>query len=140
MRAGQLRRPAVAACLSFLAEAAAVSLLPFLGGLPGAAAAAAVLGACNGFSNIIMITLLQQWAPGYLLGRVMSLVMLAAMGTYPISVAVTGAAVHSFGPAPFFPVAGAVLAVAILGALTQRVIRTFGAAQGAAGALEAEPA
>ena len=140
MRAGQLSRPAVAACLSFLAEAVAVSLLPFLGGLPGAAAAAAVLGACNGFSNIIMITLLQQWAPGYLLGRVMSLVMLAAMGTYPISVAVTGAAVHSFGPAPFFPVAGGVLAVAILGALTQRVIRTFGATQMSPGALEAEPA
>ena len=140
MRAGQLSRPAVAACLSFLAEAVAVSLLPFLGGLPGAAAAAAVLGACNGFSNIIMITLLQQWAPGYLLGRVMSLVMLAAMGTYPISVAVTGAAVHSFGPAPFFPVAGGVLAVAILGALTQRVIRTFGATQMPPGALEAKPA
>ena len=140
MRSSRLSRPAIAACLSFLAEAAAVCLLPFLGGLPGAAAATAVLGACNGFGNIIMITLLQQWAPGYLLGRVMSLVMLAAMGTYPVSVAVTGVAVHSFGPAPFFPVAGVMLALAMLGALTQRTIRTFGARPVQPGPLKAEPA
>ncbi len=140
MRSSRLSRPAIAACLSFLAEAVAVSVLPFLGQLAGAAAATAVLGACNGFGNIIMITLLQQWAPGYLLGRVMSLVMLAAMGTFPVSVAVTGIAVHSFGPVPFFPVAGGILALAMLGALTQRVIRTFGAGPAQPGALEAEPA
>jgi hypothetical protein len=87
-----------------------------------------------------MITLLQQWAPGYLLGRVMSLVMLAAAGTYPVSVAVTGAAVHSFGPAPFFPIAGGVLAMAMLCALTQRVIRTFGTARPSPRGLEPEPA
>jgi hypothetical protein len=33
--------------------------LPFLGGLPGAAAATLVLGASTGFGNIIMITLVQ---------------------------------------------------------------------------------
>ena len=66
--------------------------------------------------------------------------MLAAMGTYPISVALTGAAVRSFGPAPFFPIAGAVLAAAILAALTQRVIRSFGAAVRPAQALGAETA
>ena len=140
MRSSRLSRPAIAACLSFLAEAVAVSVLPFPGQLAGAAAAAAVLGACNGFGNIIMITLLQQWAPGYLLGRVMSLVMLAAMGTFPVSVAVTGIAVHSFGPVPFFPVAGGILALAMLGALTQPVIRTFGAGPAQPRPLEAEPA
>jgi hypothetical protein len=139
-RGSSIGRPAIAACLSFLLEGAAVALVPFLGGLPGAAVAVTVLGICNGFGNIILITLLQQWAPGYLLGRVMSLVMLAAMGTYPISVAVTGAAVHRFGPAPFFPLAGAILALAVLGALTQRVIRSFGAVQTSTGALETEPA
>jgi len=112
-----ISRPAIAACLSFLVEGAAIALVPFLGGLPGAAVAVTVLGICNGFGNIILITLLQQWAPGYLLGRVMSLVMLAAMGTYP----------------------GAILALAVLGALTQRVIRSFGAVQTSTGALETEP-
>ncbi len=87
-----------------------------------------------------MITLLQQWAPGYLLGRVMSLVMPAAMGTYPISVAVTGAAVHRFGPILFFPVADGVLALTMLYALSQRVIRTFGAGPAQPEALAAEPA
>jgi hypothetical protein len=77
----------------------------------------------------VFITLLQQWAPARLLGRVMSLVMLAALGSFPVSVAVSGLLVHSLGPAPFFPVAGAGLIVTILGALAQREIRSFGAAQ-----------
>jgi predicted MFS family arabinose efflux permease len=139
-RAGRLSRPALTACLSFLVEALAASLLPFLGGLPGGCVAAFLLGVSNGFANIILITLLQQWAPSHLLGRVMSLVMLAAMGTFPVSVAVTGVVVRSFGPTPFFPVAGAALALAVLGALSQRVLRTFGEGQPAGPALTAETA
>ena len=127
-RAGRLWRPAPVACVAFLGSAVAISLVPFLGSLPGAAAATLVFGACTGFGNIVMITLLQQWAPAALLGRIMGVVMLASMGTFPISVAVTGVLVGVFGPTPFFPVAGAALAVAILGALTQREIRDFGTA------------
>jgi MFS family permease len=128
-RAGQLSRPAVTACMVFLGEAAIVAALPFLGGLPGACAAAVLLGVANGFANIVIITLLQQWAPARLLGRVMSLIMLAGLGVFPISALVTGALVHSLGPAPFFPVAGALLAVAIVIALSQEVIRSFGRSQ-----------
>jgi hypothetical protein len=62
----------------------------------------------------------------------MSLIMLAAMGAFPVSVAVTGIAVRSFGPAPFFPVAGAALILAALAALTQRALRSFGATDSAA--------
>lgn len=126
-RGNALRRPAIAACLSFLVLAMAVSLVPFVGGLPGAAAAITVVGACNGFGNIIMITLLQQWAPRRLLGRVMSLVMLAAMGTYPVSVAAAGAVIHSYGPSIFFPAGGIALVLAVAGALSQREIRSLGA-------------
>jgi predicted MFS family arabinose efflux permease len=125
-RTGGLRRPAPVACIAFLVSAVGISLVPFLGSLAGAAAATLVFGACTGFGNIVMITLLQQWAPAALLGRIMGVVMLASMGTFPVSVALTGVLVRSFGPTPFFPVAGAVLAVAILGALTQREIRDFG--------------
>jgi predicted MFS family arabinose efflux permease len=125
-KVGRLRRPAPVACCAFLVSAAAICLVPFLGGLPGAAAATLVFGAATGFGNIVMITLLQQWAPAALLGRIMSVVMLASMGTFPVSVAVSGVLVRAFGPVPFFPVAGAVLAVAILGALTQREVRDFG--------------
>ena len=125
-KAGRLRRPAPVACGAFLLAAASICLVPFLGGLPGAAAAIVVLGAGNGFGNIIMITLLQQWAPPAMLGRIMGVVMLASMGTFPVSVVLSGVLVRAIGPIPFFPVAGAVLAVAILGALTQREIRDFG--------------
>jgi len=126
VKAGRLRRPAPVACVAFLVSAAGISLVPFLGGLPGAAAATLVFGACTGFGNIVMITLLQQWAPAALLGRIMGVVMLASMGTFPVSVALSGVLVRSLGPTPFFPVAGAALAIAILGALTQREIRDFG--------------
>jgi MFS family permease len=136
VKAGGLRRPAPVACVAFLVSAVGISLVPFLGGLPGAAAATVVFGACTGFGNIVMITLLQQWAPAMLLGRIMGLVMLASMGTFPASVALSGVLVRSLGPTPFFPVAGAALAIAILGALTQREIRDFGTDA----ALPAEPA
>jgi predicted MFS family arabinose efflux permease len=131
-RAGRLRRPAPVACIAFLISAAAISIVPFFGSLAGSAAATLVFGACTGFGNIVMITLVQQWAPAQMLGRIMGVVMLASMGTFPVSVALSGVLVRSFGPTPFFPVAGAALAVAILGALSQREIRDFGTEAGPA--------
>lgn len=127
-RGGALRRPAIAACGSYLLAAVSAALIPFLGGLTGAAVASLVLGACTGFGNVTMITMLQRWAPKRLLGRVMSLVMLASMGTFPVSVAVSGVLVRALGPVAFFPVAGLVLALAILGSLSQRELREFGMA------------
>ena len=102
--------------------------LPYLGGLPGAAAAACVVGMTSGFGNVLLITLLQQWAPAPLLGRVMSLIMVAAWGTLPLSATLAGALVLRYGAAPYFPVAGAVVVVAVLGALTQREFRSLGVA------------
>jgi MFS family permease len=125
---GGLRRPALAACAGFLAGGVAISFVPFLWGLPGAAAAAAVFGATGNFGNVVIVTLLQRWAPARLLGRVMSLVMLASLGAFPASVALSGVIVHHLGPAPFFPAAGAVLALAVVLAATQRQFRDFGAA------------
>ena len=121
-----LRRPAVAACAGFLIGGVAISFVPFLGGLPGAAAAALVFGAAGSFGNVIVVTLLQQWAPPQLLGRVMSLVMLASIGAFPASVALSGVIVRSIGPAPFFPAAGVILALAVLLAATIRDFRNFG--------------
>jgi predicted MFS family arabinose efflux permease len=138
-RSGNLRRPTVIACCSFLIAAIAVGLVPFLGGLAGASAAEFVFGASAGFGNVMLITLLQKWAPPQLLGRVMSLLMLASLGSFPASVALSGILVHRLGPVPFFPVAGAALAVAVLGALTQREVRDFGAAGPPEPLVPAEP-
>ena len=126
-RTGGLRRPAVFASVVFLVEAVAIALTPYLGGEAGAAAMLFVSGATNGLGNVTFLTVLQKWAPQALLGRVMSALMFCAFGSFPLSVAIAGVLVRHIGPSLFFPVAGAVLAVAILGGLTQREFREFGA-------------
>jgi MFS family permease len=110
-RAGSLSRPMIATSAAFLAEAAAISLVPFLGGLAGALAATAVYGACNGFGNVVFLTALQRSAPAHLRGQVMSLILLANWGTFPLAVAAAGLAVHRLGPAPYFPIAAIALVV-----------------------------
>jgi predicted MFS family arabinose efflux permease len=139
-RAGSADRPALVASGSFLVEAMAVGLIPFLGGLPGAAAATFVLGACNGMGNVVFLTMIQRWAPPRLLGRVMSVIMLAGIGSFPLSVAVSGVLVHHLGPSPFFPVAAATVAISIFGAMSRREFRDFGSAQPPEAELGAESA
>jgi MFS family permease len=126
-RTGGLRRPAVFASVVFLAEAVAIAFTPYLGGVAGAAAMLFVTGAANGLGNVTFLTVLQKWAPPALLGRVMSLLMLCAFGSFPLSVAISGILVRHIGPSLFFPAAGGLVAVAILGGLTQREFREFGA-------------
>ncbi|MER6115336.1 MFS transporter [Streptomyces sp. NPDC001743] len=101
----------------------ALGAVPYAGGLVGAAVCVCVYSIASGWQNIVVVTMLQVWAPPALIGRVMSLVMLAVMGTFPVSVAVAGFGVRHLGAAPFFPVAGAAIALAVLGALTQKAFR-----------------
>ena len=126
-RTGGLRTPVVFASVVFLAEAAAIALTPYLGGEAGAAAMLFVTGAANGLGNVTVLTVLQKWTPPALLGRVMSAVMVCAFGSFPLSVAISGVLVRHIGPTLFFPFAAALLAVAILGGLTQREFRMLGA-------------
>ena len=53
--------------------------------------AALVMGAANGYNNILMITWLQQKIAPEMTGRIMSLFMFAAIGLNPISTALAGA-------------------------------------------------
>jgi MFS family permease len=142
-RAGQLRRPAVAGGLAFLAEAVFMAAVPYAGGIIGAGAVLVVYGAMNGFGNVVMITAFQRWAPPGMLGRLTGLLMLASFGVLPISAAFAAFVVHSLGPAPFFPLAAAILAVSILTGLSQRCWRDFGrqdaAGPGSAGLGERGP-
>ena len=126
-RAGGLRAPAMFASAVFLAESVAIALVPYLGGEPGAAVMLCLSGVCNGLGNVIFLTVMQKWvAPGQL-GRVMGVLMLCAFGSFPLSVAVSGVLVRHLGPVPFFPLAGALVAVAMLFGLMQREFRVFGA-------------
>jgi predicted MFS family arabinose efflux permease len=131
--AGQTRRPhrpAIAASVAFLVEAVFMAIVPYLGSPLPAGAALAAFGALNGFGNVVVITAFQRWAPPDMLGRLMGLVLLGSFGIFPVSVALGGVVVHNFGPDPFFPVAGTVLAVAVLAGLTQRTWREFGSTTG----------
>ena len=118
-------RPMVVASAAFIGAGVFVALMPYLGGLPGAAIAALIFGAGIGFGDIIVITLIQQWSPAAVLGRVMSLLMLASLGVFPVSVAVSGLLVRALGPVPFFPAAGATLVLGLIIALSSSEVRNF---------------
>jgi hypothetical protein len=126
-RTGGLRRPVIFAGAVFLVQAVSIGLVPYLGGEAGAAAALFVVGGCGGLGNVTFLTLVQKWASPGLLGRLMGTIMLCAFGMFPLSVAISGVLVRHLGPTVFFPAAGAVVAVAVLGGLTQREFRDFGA-------------
>jgi MFS family permease len=130
-RTGGLRAPVMFASAAFLAEAVAIVLVPYVGGEAGAAALLCVVGACNGLGNVTFLTVMQKWVSPGLLGRVMGMLMLCAFGSFPLSVAVSGVLVRHLGPVPFFPAAGALVALAIGIGLTQREFRTFGAVDAA---------
>ncbi|MGH7910211.1 MAG: MFS transporter [Candidatus Dormibacteraceae bacterium] len=129
---GQVRRPgrpAIVCSVAYLLLAGLIGVAPYL---PGAVAVGIVLGAagvCNGFGDVLFITTLQRWAPIHLMARIMSLVLLASLGSFPLSVVVAGVFVRAFGPALFFPAAGIVIALAVTGGLTQREWRGFGASE-----------
>lgn len=56
-----------------------------------AAAAGLMMGTVNGYANIMLITWLQQKVAPDLTGRIVSLVMFAAIGLNPVSTALAGA-------------------------------------------------
>lgn len=123
---GRRIRPAALLSGAFFVAAVAIALAPFLGGLPGLAGAILVFGVALGIDNVLSITVLQQWAPPAMLGRVMGLIMVAAAASFPLSTALAGLLTRHLGPAPLFPLTGAMLGAAILGALSQREFRAFG--------------
>jgi MFS family permease len=124
-RLGRTTRPAALIGAAFLVAAVAIGLAPFLGGLPGVAGAMLIFGVAVGFDNVLAITMLQQWAPPDMLGRVMGLVMMASVIAFPVSTAVAGLLTRHLGPSAVFPIAGVLLAVAMLGGLSQREFREF---------------
>jgi predicted MFS family arabinose efflux permease len=128
--AGQLRqprRPFVAASVAFLAAAACFALVPLAGSTILTATALLAFGVVNGFGNLLAITAFQRWAPPHMLGRLGSVLALASIGVFPLSVVLAGFIVRAAGPASFFWFAAITLAIAIGAGLTQRSWRDFGA-------------
>jgi MFS family permease len=124
-RTGRLRAPGYIASLGFIIAGAAISLVPFLGGEAGAAIALLFIGASSGLGNVIFFTVAQRHIPPAILGRVLGVIMMCGAGSFPLSVLVTGVLVRHLGTTPFFPIAGVILAVAVIGGNTQREFRDF---------------
>jgi MFS family permease len=124
-RTGRLRAPGYIASLGFIVQGVAISLVPYLGGEAGAAVALLFIGACGGVGNVIFFTVAQRHIPAAILGRVMGVLMMCGTGSFPLSVLVTGILVRHLGTTPFFPIAGIILTLAVIGGNTQREFRDF---------------
>jgi predicted MFS family arabinose efflux permease len=88
-----------------------------------AAAATLVMGLANGYANIMLITWLQQKVAPEMTGRVMSLVMFAAIGLNPVSTALAGALI-GLNAALLLFCAGSLMTLFTLSAAFSRAVRT----------------
>jgi MFS family permease len=89
--------------------------------IPAAFAVLAAMGLGAGFINVHVISWLQGRTPEEMRGRVMSLLMLGAIGLAPISYALAGAIVDLGPVALMFGVAGAIVVAASLAGLAAGV-------------------
>jgi MFS family permease len=107
--------------LVVLALAAGLGLgIAALGVAPNAAVAIAILvltGVTAGYLNVTIIAWLQARAEPALLGRVMSLVMLGAVGLQPVSLALAGILVDAHATAMYLAAGAVILAAAAAGLL-----------------------
>jgi MFS family permease len=101
--------------------------LASLGVAPNVVLACAVIGAIgmgSGFVNVILIAWLQARTESNMLGRVMSMVMLASLGLAPISYALAGALVDLHATL-VFAVAGAIVLTAMLLSAANQTVRNI---------------
>lgn len=80
-----------------------------------------LLGLMNGYLSIVLITLLQKRTPSEMMGRLMSLVMLAGVGLTPISQALAGVLLKFSIEGVFVGCGILILAIAVAAALSKDV-------------------
>lgn len=100
--------------------------LSLLGFAPNVVLASTIIGAMglgSGFVNVVMIAWLQARTDPQMLGRVMSLVMLASLGLAPISFALAGALVDLHATL-MFAAGGAIVLIATALSAANRAVRT----------------
>ncbi len=106
-----------------IVQAIAIALIPYAGGLIGALICMLIMGCTNSITNVLFITLIQQTVPRAQLGRLMSVIMFASLGSYPLSVLLAGILVMHTGPAIMFPISATFLTVGALFGLSRREVR-----------------
>lgn len=87
--------------------------------------AALVMGTANGYANIMLITWLQQRVAPEMTGRIMSLVMFAAVGLNPISTALAGVLIGR-NAAVLLVCAGVAMTLFTLSAAFSSAVREMG--------------
>ena len=100
------------------------SIVGFIPGLVPVAALLAVMGCLSGFTNVQIQAWFQQRVARTILGRVASLMMLAAYGLMPLSMAGAGVAV-SWSVQGMFLIAGAAVATVSLFGAMQKDVRAI---------------
>ena len=117
------RRKGVALLVGTAALGLTVGAFAFAGNLPVGAALALAVGAVAGFFGVINVSWLQERSRPELTGRIMSLVMFAAVSLDPISFALAGLLVELNLTAVFLAAGTLLLLTAALGA-TSKTFRT----------------
>jgi hypothetical protein len=90
------------------------------------AALLAGMGLCAGLVNVQVMSSIQLRVPKDMLGRVMSVLMLSAVGLLPLSLVAAGAAAQGHLTALFLTAGGIVLIAALAMVLTSRRVRNSG--------------
>jgi MFS family permease len=104
----------------FLMFGAVIGSMAFITSTWLAVALMVVLGLGNGYIAVIAISSLQRLTPEAMLGRVMSLLMLASVGLAPLSQAVAGAVIRLGATALFVPAGAGMALTGVLAALRHR--------------------
>ena len=113
--AGSLRHVPQLGLVTLVTAAAMGVSLALVGNVPNFLLAVAAIGAIGlgaGFINVRVIAWLQARAPEAMRGRVMSLLMLGAVGLAPLSLAVSGAIIEFGAVSLMFTVAAAIIVAA----------------------------
>lgn len=107
------------------AQSVAIVSIPFLGGLQGATIALGLMGLCNGLGNVSFMTMIQQRLPRQFMGRFMGALAFCNFGLFPVSVALSGVVVASFGAPLGIAACGALALLGTIVALIPREIRSI---------------
>ena len=120
-----LSRPLVAIGITSGAAGVAIGLAPFVGGLPGLAVGMFVFGVSTGFDGVLAVTVIQKVGSGRDARPGDGAADDRHGREFPGSHG-AGLLARHLGPTAIFPIAGALLASAMLVGLTQREWREFG--------------
>jgi hypothetical protein len=110
---GRVPHRGVVYLLIWAAQGLAVAAIPLSGTVRGAVGALVAMGVCNGLGNVSSETIIQQYVPRPLMGRIMGAFAFANYGLFPISVALAGFALTVIGPAMLITAAGLLTLVVI---------------------------